>query len=65
MKDLDLIITAIVGTSAKQLNRSAFFEFLVRIAQTKFLERGNCQSIDEAVETLIDKHFKPVSQGGS
>ena len=38
------------------LSRSEFLEILVRTAKVKYLERGKCKSLPEALQALID-HF--------
>ena len=47
----------------KQLCRYEFWEMLVRLAKVKFIEKAvhasrRASSVDEAVEMLIDRHFK-------
>lgn len=41
------------------INRGEFIEALIRIAKAKYKDTGACETLDEALNNLIEKNIKP------
>lgn len=45
----------------RSLCRYEFYEILVRMSYTKFVEKGPCKSVAEAIQKLIEDYIIPNS----